>query len=335
MCILNFIFKLMKENVMKNVIFAIFVMIFAGCTTIKYQPAPRPIERWVNMETATNEGRVEVFDFRYVVLSSKSVKIFGRVLGQQKINTYSEEKNSGRKKNRSSKWRVSSVSQIKLKSIIGSHALFLTSDGKFEYLLSIPEYDNTYFREPGNLSSNMILSRDLMTIDVSPIPGYINYPSVNLARLPIFIAKRKIARQVFFDLDKAVQNVERSLLSKVVLKFENMRSRLPENPLITIIGISGPTKDDLVKACLNLGYSKTQARSIVAELDYIEPNQEISDSGQMMLFTGIRNGMYGIEVRSAGTNFKRLNLVVEDNPITERTILLSPDRVIYSTTILQ
>ena len=301
-------------------------MILAGCATTPYQLPPRPVEHWVDRELATSEGRVDVSDAQYAVVSSKSAKISGRVFCQQKIETYSEEINSGRKRNHGSEWRGSSASQIKLKNIVGSFTTSLASDGRFEYLLLIPEHDNLYFRDPGNLLPNMMLSRDLLTLDVSPISSSIHYPSVNLTRIPIFIAEKRVTQQPSFDLDKAVRNVEGRICSKVVLKFENMRSRLPENPLVTVIGISGPTKDDLIKTCMNLGYTKTQAISIVAELNYLTPGNKVSDSGQMMIFKGVKKGRYGIEARSAGTYFTRLDLVIEDKPITEKTVLLSPDR---------
>jgi len=301
-------------------------MILAGCATTTYQPPPRPVEHWVDREVPTSEGRVDVSDAQYTVVSLKSAKISCRILCQQKIETYSEEVNSGRKRNRSSEWRNSFVSQVKLKSIAGSFITSLTDDGRFEYLLSIPELDNMYFQYLGSLPPNVMLSRDLLTVDVSPISSSIDYPSVNLTHIPIFISEKRIFEHPAFDLDESVRTVEKLICSKVVLKFENMRSHLPENPLVTVIGISGPTKEDLIKTCASLGYSREQAVSIVAALDYIAPGKKVSDSGQMMVFKGIKEGTYAIEAQSAGTHFTRLDLVIEDTAVTEKTVLLSPDR---------
>jgi hypothetical protein len=309
--------------------FAIVVtMILAGCATTAYQAPPRPVEHWVEREKTTGEGRVDVSDAEYVVISSKSARVAGRVFCQQKIDAYSEEINSGGRRNHRFEWRNVTASQISLKSIFGSFTTSLDNEGRFEYVLSISGYDNMFFQAPDNLQTGFTLSKDLLTVDIRPIQvsGSVVFPSVNLTRVPVFILERSVIKEPVFDLDEAVRHVGRLICAKVVLKFENMRSRLPENPLITVIGISGPTKEDLIRTCTNLGYTRAQAVSIIAELDYVAPDQEVSDSGQMMVFRGIKNATYAIEARSAGVHFTRLDLVVEDRPVMNKTVLLSPDR---------
>ncbi len=302
----------------------ITTFVITSCTT---KPVPRPSENWIYVDNPTSEGRVDVTDIKYTTLSSKSVKISGRIWCQQKYNSYMKEVNSGKSRNYNIEWRTSAVNQILIKSILGPYTASIDNQGRFEFILIIPEHDNMFFNSTNILESGNSSSRDLLTVDITPIQisRRVDYPTINFARIPIFFSENITYEKRIFDINEAVRDVEKMICSKVILKFEDMRSRLPENPLVTIIGISGPTKSDLIKKCINLGYNKTQAVNIVAKLNYLEPNRKISDSGQMVVFNGIKKGIYGIEARNAGAHFTRLDLIIDDD-IIERTILLSPDK---------
>ena len=301
-----------------------FVVLLVIPACVSERPPLVP-ETWIDYGEPTGKAQFTLSDAHHTIVDERTVSVQGQIAGcRYELHKMKVGTQSGRRVSLGKSWITWKPEEIALRSTYGTCSANVMNS-HFRTNVSIPSYGEETFQKP-EARPGYEIQKDYLSIDVIPLrcPEHVNCKAKPLTIIPVWYQTKMEDRlQPSFDLKKAVNHMVDKLTTRCIIHFQYFDSRLPANPVVRITGISIPI-DNMVRKCIEAGYSKQEAGRIVSASDFVAEEQAKSYSGQMLLFRAALNGEYRLDIRSSGMHFSSIKITPSKSPTHEQTVLLSP-----------